>query len=109
MILFSLLIGYIAFARFLTYQLIWVVLVLMTFYFMVLFTTDLCAALFSPQTVSGKMLKKRSASGSPFGTDVDHHYCVGQMFPVAVDDCRVVQRLVRQHHAGLADGKSSPS
>ncbi|HHK5751077.1 TPA: DUF3772 domain-containing protein, partial [Serratia marcescens] len=57
-ILFSLLIGYIAFARFLTYQLIWVVLVLMTFYFMVLFTTDLCAALFSPQTVSGKMLKK---------------------------------------------------
>ena len=58
MILFSLLIGYIAFARFLTYQLIWVVLVLMTFYFMVLFTTDLCAALFSPQTVSGKMLKK---------------------------------------------------
>ncbi|MGS4267743.1 DUF3772 domain-containing protein [Serratia marcescens] len=57
-ILFSLLIGYIAFARFLTYQLIWGVLVLMTFYFMVLFTTDLCAALFSPQTVSGKMLKK---------------------------------------------------
>ncbi|MCI2403170.1 DUF3772 domain-containing protein [Serratia sp. PGPR-27] len=57
-ILLSLLIGYIAFARFLTYQLIWVVLVLMAFYFMVLFTTDLCAALFSPQTVSGKMLKK---------------------------------------------------
>lgn len=57
-ILFSLLIGYIAFARFLTYQLIWVVLVLMAFYFMVLFATDLCAALFSPQTVSGKMLKK---------------------------------------------------
>lgn len=57
-ILLSLLIGYIAFARFLTYQLIWVVLVLMAFYFMVLFATDLCAALFSPQTVSGKMLKK---------------------------------------------------
>ncbi|RTG79530.1 mechanosensitive ion channel family protein [Serratia marcescens] len=55
-ILLSLLIGYIAFARFLTYQLIWVVL--MAFYFMVLFATDLCAALFSPQTVSGKMLKK---------------------------------------------------
>lgn len=57
-ILLSLLVGYIAFARFLTYQLIWVVLVLMAFYFMVLFATDLCAALFSPQTVSGKMLKK---------------------------------------------------
>ncbi|WP_176462140.1 DUF3772 domain-containing protein [Serratia marcescens] len=57
-ILLSLLIGYIAFARFLTYQLIWVVLVLMAFYFMVLFATDLCAAMFSPQTVSGKMLKK---------------------------------------------------
>ncbi|CAB1217316.1 mechanosensitive ion channel family protein [Serratia liquefaciens] len=57
-ILLSLLIGYIAFARFLTYQVIWIALVLMTFYFLVLFATDLCAAIFSPQTASGKMLKK---------------------------------------------------
>jgi len=57
-ILFSLLIGYIAFARFLTYQVIWIVLVLMTFYFTVLFATDLCAAIFSSQTTSGKTLKK---------------------------------------------------
>jgi small-conductance mechanosensitive channel len=57
-IMFSLLIGYIAFARFLTYQVIWIVLVLMTFYFTVLFATDLCAAIFSSQTTSGKTLKK---------------------------------------------------
>ncbi|CAI1664132.1 Potassium efflux system KefA precursor [Serratia ficaria] len=57
-ILLSLLVGYIAFARFLTYQVIWIVLVLMTFYFTVLFATDLCAAIFSSQTTSGKTLKK---------------------------------------------------
>jgi small-conductance mechanosensitive channel len=57
-ILLSLLIGYVAFARFLVYQLIWIALVLMAFYFLVLFTTDLCAAVFSPQTTSGRALKK---------------------------------------------------
>lgn len=57
-ILFSLLIGYVAFARFLTYQLIWIALVLLSFYFMVVFTTDFCAAIFSPQTASGRALKK---------------------------------------------------
>ena len=57
-ILLSLLIGYVAFARFLVYQLIWIALVLMAFYFLVLFTTDLCAAVFSPQTTSGRTLKK---------------------------------------------------
>lgn len=57
-ILLSLLVGYIAFARFLTYQVIWVVLVLMTFYFTVLLSTDLCATVFSSQTASGKTLKK---------------------------------------------------
>lgn len=53
-ILLSLLVGYIAFARFLTYQVIWIVLVLMTFYFTVLFATDLCAAIFSSQTPAAK-------------------------------------------------------
>ncbi|OJT43591.1 DUF3772 domain-containing protein [Serratia plymuthica] len=57
-ILLSLLIGYIAFARFLTYQVIWIALVLMAFYFLLLFAVDLCGAIFSPQTASGKMLKK---------------------------------------------------
>lgn len=57
-ILLSLLVGYIAFARFLTYQVIWVMLVLMTFYFTVLLSTDLCATVFSSQTASGKALKK---------------------------------------------------
>lgn len=57
-ILFSLLIGYISFARFLTYQLIWVALVLTAFYFLVLFATDLCTAVFSPHTASGRALKK---------------------------------------------------
>ncbi|WP_431222466.1 DUF3772 domain-containing protein [Serratia sp. L9] len=57
-ILFSLLIGYVAFARFLTYQLIWVALVLLSFYFMVAFATDFCAAIFSPHTASGRALKK---------------------------------------------------
>lgn len=57
-IMFSLLIGYVAFARFLTYQLIWVALVLMAFYFLVLFSSDFCAAIFSPQTASGRALKK---------------------------------------------------
>ncbi|AHG22502.2 mechanosensitive ion channel protein [Chania multitudinisentens RB-25] len=57
-ILFSLLIGYVAFARFLAYQLIWIALVLMAFYFLVIFTTDLCAAIFSSQTTSGRALKK---------------------------------------------------
>ncbi|TQI80505.1 small-conductance mechanosensitive channel [Serratia fonticola] len=57
-IMFSLLIGYVAFARFLTYQLIWVALVMMAFYFLVIFSTDFCAAIFSPQTTSGRALKK---------------------------------------------------
>lgn len=57
-ILFSLLIGYVAFARFLTYQLIWVALVVMSFYFLVSFFTDFFAAIFSPQTASGRALKK---------------------------------------------------
>ncbi|MFV8904846.1 DUF3772 domain-containing protein [Serratia fonticola] len=57
-ILLSLLIGYVAFARFLTYQLIWVALVLMAFYFLVIFATDFCTVIFSPQTASGRALKK---------------------------------------------------
>lgn len=57
-ILLSLLIGYVAFARFLTYQLIWVALVVMSFYFLVNFFTDFFAAIFSPQTTSGRALKK---------------------------------------------------
>ncbi|MGL6019720.1 MAG: mechanosensitive ion channel family protein, partial [Gibbsiella quercinecans] len=57
-VLAALLIGYIAFARFLIYQIIWISLVLMSFYFLVLCITDLCAALFSNQTASGKALKR---------------------------------------------------
>ncbi len=44
--------------------------------------------------------------GSPFGADGDHHHRAGQMFAVAIDDCLAVQRLVRQHHAGFADGEN---
>lgn len=57
-VLFSLLIGYISFARFLTYQIIWIALVLMAFYFLVLFSTDAWSAIFSPNTASGRALKR---------------------------------------------------
>lgn len=57
-ILAALLIGYIAFARYLTYQVIWFSMVLVAFYYLVTFATDFFAAVFSPQTATGKAMKK---------------------------------------------------
>ncbi|WP_434668488.1 DUF3772 domain-containing protein [Klebsiella sp. B345] len=54
----ALLVGYIAFARYLTYQVIWFGMVLMAFYFLVTFATDLFAAVFSPHTATGQVMKK---------------------------------------------------
>lgn len=56
-ILLSLLIGYIALARFLTYELIWVGMVLSCLYLLLYLVNDLCESLFSTQNASGKMLK----------------------------------------------------
>ncbi|WPU21330.1 DUF3772 domain-containing protein [Cedecea neteri] len=57
-ILASLLIGYIAFARYLTYQVIWFGMVLVAFFYLVTFATDFFAAVFSPHTATGQAMKK---------------------------------------------------
>ncbi|EJF33134.1 MULTISPECIES: DUF3772 domain-containing protein [Enterobacteriaceae] len=57
-ILASLLVGYIAFARYLTYQVIWFGMVLVAFYYLVTFATDFFAAVFSPHTAPGQAMKK---------------------------------------------------
>lgn len=57
-ILSSLLIGYIAFARYLTYQVIWFGMVLVASYYLVTFATDFFAAVFSPHTATGQAMKK---------------------------------------------------
>lgn len=57
-VLLALLIGYISFARFLIYQVIWTTLVLMAFYFLIQFSTDLWSAIFSAHTASGRSLMR---------------------------------------------------
>ncbi|WP_246201629.1 DUF3772 domain-containing protein [Budvicia diplopodorum] len=57
-ILLSLLIGYIPLARFLTYELVWIGIVLSSLYLMFKFVGDFCEALFSTHTASGKWLKQ---------------------------------------------------
>ena len=56
-ILLSLLIGYIALARFLTYELVWVGLVLSCLYLLIHLVVDLCDSLFSPNTLVGLRIK----------------------------------------------------
>jgi small-conductance mechanosensitive channel len=56
-ILLSLLVGYIALARFLTYELVWVGIVLSCLYLLVHLVVDLCESLFSPTTMVGLRIK----------------------------------------------------
>ncbi len=56
-ILMALLIGYIPLARFVTFELLWIGLVVSCLYLLIHFVVDLCESAFSPTTHSGKILK----------------------------------------------------
>ncbi|MGF6966352.1 potassium efflux system protein [Paraburkholderia sp. WC7.3g] len=56
--LFSLLTGYISVARFLTYELVWVDLVLCSFYLLSRLTQDICENLFSARHASGQTIRQ---------------------------------------------------
>ncbi|RPH25560.1 mechanosensitive ion channel family protein [Buttiauxella warmboldiae] len=56
-ILLALLIGYIPLARFVTFELLWIGLVICSLYLLIHFVVDLCETVFSPSTHSGKILK----------------------------------------------------
>lgn len=56
-ILLALLIGYIPLARFVTFELLWIGLVVCSLYLLIHFVVDLCESVFSPNTHSGKILK----------------------------------------------------
>ncbi|HKM97685.1 MAG TPA: DUF3772 domain-containing protein [Buttiauxella sp.] len=56
-ILLALLIGYIPLARFVTFELLWIGLVVSSLYLLIHFVVDLCEAVFSPTTQAGKILK----------------------------------------------------
>ncbi|RJT47132.1 DUF3772 domain-containing protein [Rahnella woolbedingensis] len=56
-ILIALLIGYIPLARFVTFELLWIGLVVSCLYLLIHFVVDLCESVFSPTTHSGKILK----------------------------------------------------
>ncbi len=56
-ILVSLLVGYIALARFLSYELVWVGLIICSLYLLIHLVVDLCDALFSPTTLIGQRIK----------------------------------------------------
>ncbi|MCS2149955.1 DUF3772 domain-containing protein [Scandinavium manionii] len=56
-ILGALLIGYIPLARFFTFELLWIGLVVSCLYLLIHFVVDLCECVFSPSTQSGKILK----------------------------------------------------
>lgn len=56
-ILLALLIGYIPLARFVTFELLWIGLVVSSLYLLIHFVVDLCESVFSPSTQSGKILK----------------------------------------------------
>jgi len=56
-ILIALLIGYIHLARFVTFELLWIGLVVSSLYLLIHFWVDLCESVFSDTTHSGKILK----------------------------------------------------
>ncbi|AEX52468.1 DUF3772 domain-containing protein [Rahnella aquatilis] len=56
-ILMALLIGYIPLARFVTFELLWIGLVVSSLYLLIHFVVDLCESVFAPTTHSGKILK----------------------------------------------------
>ncbi len=57
-ILISLLIGYIALARFLTYELVWVAIVLSCIYFLIHLVVDACESVFSASSFTGQRIKR---------------------------------------------------
>lgn len=56
--LLSLLIGYTSLARFLTYELVWIYIVLSSFYLLTQLLKDTCDNVFSPKHSSGKAIKQ---------------------------------------------------
>lgn len=62
----ALLVGYISFARFLTYELVWFDIVLCSLYLLTQLTRDACESLFSAQHASGRVIKQM------FGFDDKH-------------------------------------
>lgn len=56
--LFGLLIGYISLARFITYEIVWLYIVISSFYLLTQLFKDLCDYLFSPKHPSGKAIKQ---------------------------------------------------
>lgn len=56
-ILISLLVGYIALARFLTYELVWVGIVISCLFILIHLVVDLCDSVFSPTTAVGQRIK----------------------------------------------------
>lgn len=56
--LMALLIGYITFARFLTYELVWIDIVLCSLYLLTQLTRDVCESVFSAHHPSGKVIKQ---------------------------------------------------
>ncbi|VVO35745.1 DUF3772 domain-containing protein [Pseudomonas fluorescens] len=56
--LFSLLLGYTSLARFLTYELVWIYIVVASFYLLTQLHKDACENVFSPRNPSGKALKQ---------------------------------------------------
>jgi small-conductance mechanosensitive channel len=56
--LFSLVIGYTTLARFLTYELVWIYIVVASFYLLTQLLRDTCDNVFSPRQPSGKAIKQ---------------------------------------------------
>jgi small-conductance mechanosensitive channel len=56
--LFGLLVGYISLARFITYEIVWLYIVISSFYLLTQLFRDLCDYLFSPKHPSGKAIKQ---------------------------------------------------
>ncbi|MCG8708063.1 mechanosensitive ion channel family protein [Brenneria sp. 4F2] len=56
-VLVSLVIGYISLARFLTYELVWIGMVLSCLYLFSTFIVDICESVFSPNNSSGRRIK----------------------------------------------------
>jgi small-conductance mechanosensitive channel len=56
--IFGLLVGYISLARFITYEVVWLYIVIASFYLLMQLFRDLCDYLFSPKQPSGKAIKQ---------------------------------------------------
>jgi small-conductance mechanosensitive channel len=56
--LFGLLVGYVSLARFITYEIVWLYIVISSFYLLTQLFRDLCDYLFSPKHPSGKAIKQ---------------------------------------------------